>query len=282
MTILVTGATGNLGGLIVKQLLTRVPAADLAVSVRAPEKAAHLAAQGVDVRQGDFGQPESLRFDGVDTLVLVSADGPDDVRVAAQKSAVDAADKAGVGRIVYTSVSFADVSPLGLARVHAATEDHIRASGLPFTFLRNGMYHENYVNGLPGALERGSLVTTTGAGRIASVSREDLAEAAAVVATTQGHDGAVYELTGPRAWGFDELAALAAEVTGKPLTHVSVEAAQLHGNLVAAGLPEFVAELLTDIQSNIRTGALSEVRPDLAKLIGRAPTPIETAVRAAL
>ncbi|WP_018682632.1 SDR family oxidoreductase [Actinokineospora enzanensis] len=282
MTILVTGATGHLGGLITRRLLDRVPATDLAVSVRDTTKAADLATLGVDVRQGDFTRPDTLRFTGVDTLLLVSADGPDELRKAAQRDAVDAAVKAGVQRLIYTSVSDAATSPLSLAKVHAATEAHIRDTGIPFTFLRNGMYHENYTASLSGALDRGSLVTSTGTGAIASVSREDLAEAAAIVATTPGHDGATYELTGPRAWTFDELASLASSVTGKPLPHVSVTDAELRAALVAAGLPDFVADLLTDINANIRTGTLSQVRPDLATLLDRAPTPIEHTVRAAL
>ncbi|MBM7771653.1 NAD(P)H dehydrogenase (quinone) [Actinokineospora baliensis] len=282
MTYLVTGATGQLGGLAVRHLLDRVPAADVAVSVRDVSKAADLADRGVDVRQGDFSEPDTLRFAGVDTLLLVSTNGPDEIRVGQQNAAVDAAVRAGVSRIVYTSVSDATGSPLGLAKVHAATEEHIKASGVPYTFLRNAMYHENYLGGLPQSLESGTHVTATGTGRVASVSRDDLALAAAIVVTGEGHEGAVYELTGPRAWSFDELAAIASDVTGKPLAHVSVSGEDYLANLLKAGLPPFLAELFTDIQVNIGRGALSEVRPDLGKLIGREPKTIEEAVRAAL
>ncbi|GAA3027240.1 SDR family oxidoreductase [Actinokineospora globicatena] len=282
MTILVTGATGQFGGLAVRHLLDRVPAAELAVSVRDASKAADLAERGVEVREGDFDAPETLRFDGVDTLLLVSANGPDAIRLIGQNAAVDAAVRAGVGRIVYTSVTDATTSPLELAKVHAGTEERIKASGVPYTFLRNGMYHENYLGGLPQALERGTLVTATGEGRVASASRDDLALAAAIVVTTEGHDGAAYELTGTAAWSFDELAALAADLTGKPLAHVSVPGPELAANLAAVGLPGFLAELLADIQVNISRGALSEVRPDLGKLIGREPKSIADAVRSAL
>jgi NAD(P)H dehydrogenase (quinone) len=284
MTILVTGATGNLGSLTVRHLLDRIPASELAVSVRDPAKAADLAALGVDVRRGDFADPDSLRtaFAGVDKLLLISADGPDEVRVARHRAAVTAAKEAGVGSIAYTSVTDADTSPLGLAKVHKATEEAIRESGIPFTFLRNAMYHENYTGTLPLAYELGALVTATGDGRIASVARDDLALAAAVVLTTDGHEGAVYELTGSGAWSFDELAALAGDVSGKPLDHRSVSAADRIAGLVGAGLPGFVAELLTDIEDNIGAGALTQVRPDLEKLIGRPATPIGEAVRVSL
>ncbi|WNV82113.1 SDR family oxidoreductase [Umezawaea sp. Da 62-37] len=276
MTTLITGATGHLGSLTLQHLLQRVPASGIAVSVRDPAKAAHL---GVEVRHGDFDRPETLDFVGVDRLMLISTDGPDEARIAKQTAAVRVAHEAGVGHIVYSSVTEATTSPLSLAVVHRATEELIRTTGIPFTFLRNAMYHENYTAQLPGAYERGALVTATGDGRIASASRDDLALAAAVVLSTDGHEGAVYELTGPRAWGFDELAAIAAEVTGKPLAHRSVPDADLLAGLSAAGLPAFVCELLVDIQANIRAGALAEVRPDLEKLIGRPATPVEDAVR---
>ncbi|GLZ43677.1 SDR family oxidoreductase [Actinokineospora sp. NBRC 105648] len=282
MTILVTGATGHFGGRAVHHLLDRVPASELVVSVRDAGKATGLATRGVTVRQGDFDRPETLDFHGVDTLLLVSANGPDAERTAGQRAAVDAAVEAGVGRILYTSVTDATTSPLGLAKVHADTEERIRASGVPFTFLRNGMYHENYTAGLAQSVEHGALVTSTGTGQVASASRDDLALAAAIVATTDGHDGAVYELTGPRAWSFDELAGIAGQVSGKPLPLAAVTDDEFKAGLLGFGLPGFLAELLTDINANIRVGTLREVRPDLAKLIGREPTPIETAVRAAL
>ncbi|KAA2263012.1 SDR family oxidoreductase [Solihabitans fulvus] len=283
MTILVTGATGQFGGLAVRHLLDRVPAAELAVSVRDPEKAADLAALGVQVRRGDFSEPESLAetFAGVDKLLLVSTNGPDEQRVAQHVNAIDAAVKAGVRYIAYTSVSDADTSPLELAAVHKATEERLRASGIPFTFLRNGMYHENYTPTLPGAVERGALASAAGEGRIATASRDDLALAAAIVVAGDGHENAIYELTGSTTWSFPELAATVAEITGKPLPHKDVTAEDLTAALLAAGLPDFLAEVIADIQVNIGKGVLSEVRPDLEKLLGRAPSTIEQAARAA-
>ncbi|HEV7908678.1 MAG TPA: SDR family oxidoreductase [Pseudonocardiaceae bacterium] len=283
MTILVTGATGNLGALAVEHLLQRVPASELAVSVRDPGKAAGLAERGVDVRHGDFDEPDTLReaFAGVDKLLLVSTSGPDELRVGQHANAVRAAKEAGIRFIAYTSVTDADTSPVGLAVVHKATEEGIRESGIPFAFLRNGMYHENYTPQLSGAYERGALMTATGDGRIASVSREDLALAAAVVMTGDGYENTVHELTGPRAWNFDELAAIATEVTGKPLSHKSVPGPELVAALTGAGLPGFLAELFVNIDENIQDGVFTEVRPDLDRLIGRPATTIEDAVRAA-
>jgi NAD(P)H dehydrogenase (quinone) len=266
MTTLITGATGHLGSLILEHTLTRLPADRVAVSVRDPKKADGL---GVEVRSGDFDGPLADTFAGVETLLLVSVDGPDEIRVQQHRNAVRAAADAGVRHIVYTSVSDADTSPLVLAKVHKATEEAIRATGIPFTFLRNGMYHENYLSHAPGPIVR-----ATGDGRIASVSRDDLALAAAVVLSTPGHENAVYELTGPRAWSFDELAALAGT------TYEKVGAAERTSALMGFGLPDFLAELLTDIEVNISRGTLAEVRPDLEKLIGRAPTTIEDALRA--
>jgi NAD(P)H dehydrogenase (quinone) len=266
MTTMITGATGHLGSLILKHALTRLPADRLAVSVRDPKKAEGL---GVEVRSGDFGGPLADTFAGVETLLLVSVDGPDEIRIQKHHNAVRAAVDAGVQHIVYTSVSDADTSPLDLAKVHKATEEAIRATGIPFTFLRNGMYHENYLPHAPGPI-----VSATGDGRIASASRDDLALAAAVVLSTPGHENAVYELTGPRAWSFDELAALVGT------THEKVSAADRVTGLKGFGLPDFLAELLADIEVNISRGALAEVRPDLEKLIGRAATTIEDAVRA--
>jgi NAD(P)H dehydrogenase (quinone) len=279
MKTLITGATGNLGRSTVLHLLERVSASEVVVSVREPAKAAEFAAKGVEVRQGDFDRPDSLDFSGVGKLLLISVDGPDEVRVVKQAAAVRVAQEAGVGHIVYSSVVDAPSSPLGLARVHRATEELIRGTGIPFTFLRNGMYHENYTSQLPAAYERGVLVTAAGDGRNASASRDDLALAAAVVLSGDGHEFASYELTGPGAWTFAELVELAGRVSGKPLAHQDLSSAEYLAGLVAHGVPEFLAELFTDIQANVRAGALEAVRPDLEKLIGRPATTIEQAVR---
>jgi NAD(P)H dehydrogenase (quinone) len=285
MTTLVTGATGHLGGLITRHLRDRLPAGELAVSVRDTGRAAGLAAAGIDVRHGDFDDPATLAgaFAGVDTLVLVSTDGPDELRVGQHAAAVRAAADAGVRFVAYTSITEADTSRVGLAAVHRETERAIRATGIPYAFLRNNMYHQNYTPQLAGALERGVLATATGTGRIASASRDDYALAAAVVAADPGnHRNAVYELTGPAAWSFDEFAATAAELSGRPLAHAAVGPDEYRAILTSAGLPPFVVDRLVVLDTDIARGDLAEVRPDLEKLTGRPATPVAEAIRAAL
>lgn len=284
MTMLVTGATGTLGRLVVGHLLDVLPASELAVSVRDPGKAADLADRGIEVRKADFDDPASLdaAFAGVRRLLVISTDGPDDVRIPQHANAVDAAARAGVEHLAYTSVVDAATSPLRLARTHRETERRIRASGIPFTFLRNGMYHDHYAAQLTQALTHGALISSTGTGRTASASRDDLALAAATVLSSAGQDGAVYELTGPRAWSYDELAQLAAAHTGRALVHTSVTDEEFTTTLTRAGLPGFVVDRLVDLNATTRAGGLAEVRPDLEHLTGRAPSSIEHAVASAL
>ncbi|MDT7789521.1 MAG: hypothetical protein QOF58_7940 [Pseudonocardiales bacterium] len=250
MTILITGATGQFGGAALRYVLDRTDE-QVIVSVRSPEK---FDVEGVEVRQGDFDKPETLDFRGVDKLLIVSADAHDPaVRIQQHANAIAKAAEHGVGHILYTSVSDADTTTLGVGEVHKAAEEAIRATGIPFTFLRNGMYHENY---LP-VLQQDVVATSTKDGRIASAPRDDYALAAAVVLTTDGHENTVYELTGSTSWSYPEIA-------GDRFRDVSDE------DLIAAGLPPF----LVDFNVAIRDGVLAEVRPDLEKLIGRPTRPI--------
>lgn len=284
--IVVTGATGRLGRLTVESLLARgVPAAEIAVAVRGPERAADLAARGVAVREGDYDRPDTLAaaFAGADTLVLVSANAPDNaLRIGQHRAAVAAAQQAGVGRIVYTSIAEADTNPLSLATVHKATEELIRATGIPFVFLRNSWYFENYTAGIPDALGRGGLVGTAAEGRIAAASIADFAEAAAVVAAGTGHDGKAYELTGDASWTLGELAAEVAKQTGKPFTYTDLPAEDYAAVLTGAGLPAGLVDMLTDAEVHTRGGALALVSADLRTLLGRPTTTLPGAVAEAL
>ncbi|MFD5830856.1 SDR family oxidoreductase [Lentzea sp. NPDC060358] len=250
MTILITGATGQLGNAVVRYVLDRT-SEQVIVSVRNPDK---LTLTGVEVRQGDFEQPDTLDFTGADKLLIVSGEAPDaDARIAQHENAIAAAVKAGVGHIFYTSITDADTSTVGVAVVHKATEEAIKATGITYTFLRNGMYHENYV----GALSGETVAVSTKDGRIASAARDDYALAAAVVLTTDGHENATYELTGSTTWSFPELA-------GDRFQDVSDE------DLIKAGVPA----IFVDFFKAIREGVFAEVRPDLEKLIGRPSRPI--------
>lgn len=251
MTILITGATGQFGNAVVRHVLNRTDE-QVIVSVRTPEK---FTLEGVEVRQGDFNDPKTLNFQGVDKLLIVSADDHDtDVRIKQHKNAIAKAVEHGVGHIFYTSLTDAATSPSLAAPVHKATEEAILATGVTYTFLRNGMYHENYL----GALAQDTVAISTKDGRVASASRDDFAQGAAAALTTPGHENQTYELTGSTSWSFPELA-------GDRYRDVTDE------DLIAAGVPPF----LVDFFKSIRNGVFAEVRPDLEKLLGRPTTPIK-------
>ncbi|MDK1475306.1 SDR family oxidoreductase [Streptomyces sp. 549] len=279
--IVVTGATGQLGHLVVEHLLKRgVAPQEVVAAVRTPEKAADLAALGVEVRVADYDRPETLApaLAGADKLLLVSSSAPDEVRVPQHRAAVDAAVAAGVGLIAYTSVVEADTNPLGLAKVHRETEQVVKESGLPAVLLRNGWYTENYTAALPGAVERGAIAGSAGDGQIASAARADYAEAAAVVLTSDDQAGKVYELTGDTTWSLPELAAEVTARSGTEVTYADLPAEQYAQILTGAGLPGFLVELLVDADVKVSKGALSTVTGDLSALLGRPTTPMPVTV----
>ncbi|MFE4470811.1 SDR family oxidoreductase [Leifsonia sp. NPDC056824] len=276
MTIVVTGATGHLGRLTVDALLDRgVPAADIRALGRSAERLAPLAARGVQTAVIDFEKPETLdaAFAGADALLLVSGSEVGQ-RIPQHRNAIDAAVRAGVGRIVYTSAPHADDTDLVLAPEHAETERLLAASGLPVTVLRNNWYTENYTGQLDVASATGELVGSAATGRVASASRKDYAEAAAVVLTTDGHDGAVYELAGDVAWTFDDLAAAIGELLGRPVAYRSVTPEEHGAALREAGLDEGTAGFVVALDGNIRDGALADATGTLSELIGRPTTPL--------
>lgn len=284
MSIVVTGATGHLGRLVVEHLLADgVPADQVVATGRRTERLADLAERGVRVAAVDYAAPETLdaALAGADTVLLVSSSEVGQ-RVAQHTAVIDAAVRAGVGRLVYTSAPKADTSALVLAPEHKATEEVLRASGLTFTILRNGWYTENYLGDLQQARETGEIVAAAGEGRVASAPRDDFAAAAAVVLRTEGHDDAVYELAGDHAWGYDELAAAATEVLGRPVVYRAVTSEERHAGLVAVGLDEGTAGFVVALDENTRDGLLAESDGTLARLIGRPTTPLVDALRAAL
>jgi NAD(P)H dehydrogenase (quinone) len=282
MTIVVTGATGQLGSLAIDSLLARgIAASDIVAAGRSAEKLAPLAGLGVQTVRIDFTEPASLEaaFAGAGSVLLVSASEPGQ-RVAQHANAIDAAKGAGVRHLVYTSAPRADTTELVLAPEHKATEELLVASGVPFTILRNNWYTENYAGAFAQARETGRVVGNTGEGRVASATRVDFADAAAVVLTTDGHLGATYELGGDAAWDFHELAAVFAVVADREVVYTPVTPEERRAALLEAGLDEGTAGFVVALDSNIAAGTLAEVTGDLSRLIGRPTTPLLDAVRA--
>lgn len=281
-TYAVTGATGELGALVIDALLEReVEAAAIVAVVRNTAKAAGLQERGVTVREGDYDKPETLAsaLAGVDTLMFISGSEVGQ-RVRQHGNVLEAAKAAGVKRLAYTSVLRADTSELALAPEHKATEALIRESGIPFSLLRNGWYIENYTGQLGQYLQAGAVIGAAGDAKIAAATRADFAEAAAVVLTGEGHQNAVYELGGTP-FTLVEFASAISEVAGRNIGYRNVTLDEYKQGLLAAGLDEGTAGFLTALEANTAAGDLDTESEDLAKLIGRLSTPLAEAVRAA-
>lgn len=281
--IVVTGATGHLGRLVVEGLLQKVPARQIVAAVRSPEKAADLAARGVEVRKADYSRPETLgpALKGAEQLLLVSSSELGQ-RFPQHAAVIEAARAAGVGLVAYTSLLRADSSPIGLAAEHKATEAALRASGLPHVLLRNGWYLENHTENLGPALQHGAIVGSAGAGRFAAAARADYAAAAVAVLTTPGQAGKVYELAGDRGFTLAELALEVSLQAGKPVAYQDLPPDQYRAVLTGAGLPAPVAEMLVDADVWAARGALDDQGRALSRLIGRPTTTLAAAVAAAL
>ncbi|WP_123042443.1 SDR family oxidoreductase [Cohnella candidum] len=280
MKILVTGATGKFGSLVVEKLLELVPADQVAVSVRNPEKAEGLRTRGVEVRQGDFDHPETLdkAFAGVDRLLIVSADGDNETRIRQHQAAVAAAQRANVGFIAYTSLANAGASDLFLAPVHKVTEEAIRATGIPYSFLRNNWYLENEASSVQAVIAGAPWLTSAGSGKVGWAARRDYAHAAAAVLAGNGHDSTVYELSG-KPLTQEELASILAGVLGRDVPVQQVDDETYAGIMASAGVPEAFVPFLLAIQSGIRGGYLDVESGDLEKLLGRPATPIVEGLR---
>jgi NAD(P)H dehydrogenase (quinone) len=274
--IVVTGATGQLGRHVVAGL--REKGAQVVAGAR--NTAADL---GVEVRELDYNRPETLEpaLRGADTVLLISGSEVGR-RVAQHTAVVEAAKKAGVRHIVYTSAPHADTTPLVLAPEHKATEEAILASGIPYTFLRNGWYHENYVDTIASAAKTGEIVGAAGDGRVASAARKDFADAAVTVLTGTGHENKVYELTGDVAWTFAELADEIAKVADRPVTYRNLTTDELTQHLVDQGTPAEVAGFVAALDGNIAEGTLAHTPGDLRTLIGRPTTPVAEAIKEVL
>ncbi len=283
MTIVVTGATGHLGRHVVESLLRRGASPDEVVATgRNTEHLAELAAQhGVRTAVADFADPASLRaaFDGADRVLLVSGNEMGQ-RVAQHTTVVQAAKGAGVELLAYTSIPHADSAQMALAAEHRETERVIRESGVPFTFLRNSWYLENYLPQIPTYLEHG-VVGAAGDGRVSGAARADYADAAAAALLDPASAGRIHELGGA-SFTLAELAATVADASRRPVSYTEVPPAQLTEILVGAGLPRPYAETLVSADLGIARGELEVTTGDLERLIGHTPTSLRAAVDASL
>jgi NAD(P)H dehydrogenase (quinone) len=282
--IVVTGATGQLGRVVLTNLLKKIPANHIVAAVRDTAKAADLSALGVQVRQADYTKPETLAtaFAGASRLLLISSNAMGPARIAQHRAAIDAAKAAGVAFIAYTSVLRADASTLAVAPDHLATEQLLAASGVPYTFLRNGWYLENYTSSLGAALAHGAVIGSSGDGRIAAAARADYAEAAAVVLATGGHDGKIYELAGDVPFTLSELAAEVSKQSGKVVVYSNLTPEAYEATLKGFGLPAEVAKMLAGFGFPTSQGELDSTSKDLSTLIGHPTTTLAAAVTAAL
>ncbi|WP_168703125.1 SDR family oxidoreductase [Gordonia paraffinivorans] len=285
MTIAVTGATGQLGGLVIGELLERgVAPGDIVAVVRDEAKAADLAAKGVQVRVAAYEDPTALRtaFEGVDKLLLISGSEVGR-RVPQHTNVIEAAEADGVKLIAYTSLLKADTSGIGLAPEHLATEQRLASSPIPAVFLRNGWYWENYAQAIGQAAATGTLIGAAGDGRVAGAARADYAAAAAAVLTSEeGQGGRVYELGGDERLTYADLARIIGEVAGKTVEYKNLPEAEYAKVLADNGVPEQFAAVLAGSDAGIARGELDTESGDLQKLIGRSSTPFADVVKAAL
>ena len=281
--IVISGASGQLGRLVIQSLLAKVPASQIVAAVRNPERASDLAALGVQIRKADYTDPASLdaAFQGAEKVLLISSSEVG-LREAQHRNVIDAVKKAGVSLLAYTSLLHVDTSPLGLAGEHAATEAYLGQSGVPFVLLRNGWYTENYLASIPPALQHGAFIGSAGEGRIASAARADYAEAAAVALTTPDQSGKVYELAGDESYTLAEFAAELSRQSGKQIPYVNLPESEFKAALVGAGLPEPLAGLLADSDAGASKGGLFDDKRQLSALIGRPTTPLAALIQAAL
>lgn len=283
MTLLVSAASGHLGRLVIDALLARgVAASDVVAGVRTPAKADDLATRGIRVVEFDYSRPETLTagLEGVTRVLLISGTDPD--RATGHRNVVEAARAAGIERLVYTSAPRVDEIDYALGADHLATERAISEAGLDATILRNNWYTENYLDAVGRAADSGVIVAAVGDARVASASRRDYAEAAAVALTTDDLVGQTLELGGDVTWTYDELAAAAGEVLGREVAYQPVTLEQLAAGLEQAGLDAGTAAFVAGIDDAIARGALSQTDGTLARVIGRPTTPLVEGLREGL
>lgn len=276
MKIAVTGSTGHLGTHVIDMLKGKVSSGSIIALARTPEKASAL---GVEVRKADYDQPDTLNkaLEGVDTLVLISANDVGN-RLRQHLNVVDAAKKNGIQWIIYTSLLHADHSILSLAEEHSKTEEAIKASGIPYTILRNGWYTENYSASIPNALAAGAFIGSAGNGRLSLAARKDYAEAIVAVLTSGNHQGRIYELAGDEVYTLKDMADEISRQSGKDIPYKDLPEAEYAGILKSFGLPEFYANGIAGWDVAASKDALFEDNHQLSQLIGRPTTPLSASV----
>lgn len=281
--ILVTGASGQLGRLVIEELKKSVPTNEIIAAVRSPEKATDLASQGIQIRQADYNQPETLNtaLAGVKKVLLISSSEVGQ-RLPQHKNVIDAAKKAGVALIAYTSILRADTSQLSLAQEHKATEAYLASSDIPYALLRNGWYSENYFGSIPAALEHGVVIGSAGEGKISAASRVDYAAAAAAVLTQDNQAGNVYELAGDTGFTMAELAQDISSQAGKAVSYQNLTEDAYVEALLGVGIPEGFAQMLAQSDIAASTGGLFDDSKTLSTLIGRPTLPISETIREGL
>ncbi|MBP8538767.1 NAD(P)H-binding protein [Streptomyces sp. MK37H] len=282
--IIVTGANGQLGRMVAERLLERVPAEEIGVSVRDVESARDLGARGVRVRRGDFADPDTLphAFEGASKVLIVSTDTTGETAVRGHRAAIAAAAEAGAKRILYTSHMGANPSSrFAPMPDHAATEEALRQSGVPFTSLRNGFYTSSAVMLVRGALETGVLAVPED-GPVAWTAHADLADAAVLALTGEVLDGLSPALTGPEVIDMAGIAEILTRLTGRPIRRVVVSDDDYRAQLVTHGVPESSADLLVGLFAASRDGDFAPVDPTLADLLGRPAVRVEDYLKSAL
>jgi NAD(P)H dehydrogenase (quinone) len=277
--IVITGATGQLGHLVIEALIQEIPSSQIIAAVRNPEKAKDLEAKGIEVRKADYNEPETLlpAFKGAEKLLLISSSEVGQ-RIRQHGAVIEAAKNAGIKLLAYTSVLHANSTPLAMLNEHKETEKILQASGIAFVSLRNGWYNENYTSKISGILEQGVILGSVGPGRIASAERADYAGAAAAVLIGDGHAGHIYELAGDKAFTMAELAAEITRQSGKTIEYRDMSVEDYRAALISNGTPEELAPMLADMDAGISKGALFDDSRQLSQLIGHPTTPIEKTI----
>jgi NAD(P)H dehydrogenase (quinone) len=276
MKIGITGATGQLGRIVVDKLKEKVSTDTIVALVRSKQKAADL---GVEAQEADYDKSETLlkALQGIDTLLLISS-SEIGKREQQHKNVLEAAKQSGVKRIVYTSLLHADTTALSIASEHVATEAALKESGISYTILRNGWYNENYAGSIPGAIAGGALIGSAGDGKVSSATREDYAEAAVVALTSEGHEGKTYELAGDEAYTMSELAAEVSKQIGKDIPYNNLPEAEYAGILTSFGLPDGLAQAIAGWDVATSRGDLFDDSRQLSRLIKRPTTPMSKTV----